>query len=180
MLDVDGSNGHAFVFRKINKLEFGKARERYPDSTFGSPPWNSVYPTTAQGNGLAYRIQPDDEWKGGDARVLKLMLQSTQKVDQVGTAETIVADWFHLEDEYPWRRFGVMVGDWVLYRNHLKAVSMSEAELATMQAPPWTVDADEDDRVPPPCLASLSREVHKTRSTSARWGEGSWWRVHAS
>jgi hypothetical protein len=114
-------------------LLFSRERGRFPSPAFRAPDWDSVFPTTAQGTGVKYRVPAAHEWMPVDVRVLKLTMNNTSYADQVGQGESTLCRWFRIGGDDPPRRYAVIYHDWVLFRNKLKATSMSESTRKEMQ-----------------------------------------------
>ena len=85
---LEAGKGALFVQRKLEKLEFAQRRAIYPKKAFTARPWSAEFKTVAEGTGIKFRGIAD--WKPDSFRVMRLLLQNTQKPEQVGRAQSQV------------------------------------------------------------------------------------------
>ena len=128
---TEGTKGRTLVKRKLYTLECSLHVERYPSETFRKPDWNFL--TTDDGTGPEYRIMPKESWRPFGGRVLKLAFNNTQKPEEVGRGHAEFARNFQIGTAQTGREWCTHFGDFLLFRNHLTAIPMTQGELAARQ-----------------------------------------------
>ena len=126
-LTLTGGKGQAFVQRKLEKHSYRLQREKYPKELFSAPSWTKVFPSVADGTGLAYRVPA--EWKPLIYRVGKILLNNTQQVYQTGIAHATLCRWLGIGTVAKCRDWLVAYGDWGLQSTHLRAIVMQQSQL---------------------------------------------------
>ena len=139
------NKSYVYLFRKVEKLEFAPQRGRYQGEGFDAPEWACAYPTVDEGNGLRYRILPPADWRKADVRVLMLQLHNTSKPPEVGRGESELLQWFHVGAGAPARAWALVYGDFILFRNHLRAVQMLKSELAPQRVAEAEAEAEAEE-----------------------------------
>ena len=82
---LEAGKGALFVQRKLEKLEFAQRRAIYQKKALTARPWSAEFKTVAEGTGIKFRGIAD--WKPDSFRVMRLLLQNTQKPEQVERAQ---------------------------------------------------------------------------------------------
>ena len=178
-LTLTGGKGQAFVQRKLEKLSYRLNREQYPKETFSAPSWGRVFPSVAEGEGLAYRVPA--VWKPLTCRVGKILLNNTQQVYQTGIAHATLCRWLGIGTAATCRDWLVAYGDWGLQSTHLRACVMLQSTLNRLLGRPGGKTANaapasafDDGDAPAPVAAPVhavdeSAPTERTKEAALIW-----------